>query len=83
MIESGRLGGSEYQFEFLVPGMWAGVVVELGRAEAIQMIWWHRPELEGMSPEDVMELRDDDGFLDVLKDAVRAWVETFPLASTE
>jgi hypothetical protein len=82
-LESGQLGSHKYEFEFLIPGAFAAVVIQFGEAEAVRLIWWHHPEWAGMPLQEIEHFEDSDEVCDALNDALQAWVGTFPLVKAE
>lgn len=76
---SGSLGNHTYEIDCLIPGGNAMVQVQLREDAAQRLIWWRRPEFAGMPFREVPELSDSDSLCDAVREAVEAWVATFPL----
>lgn len=75
-FDSGELGNPRYQIDSLIPGQGAMVRIQLREQEARDFVCWHQPD---DCEYDLNDTDDSDAFLDMLIEAVHAWVATFPL----
>lgn len=80
VFDSGEMGNPRYQIDAL-PREWRyrmAVRVQLNRHEAEAFVRWYRPDIASFPIREVPDLADDETFLDVLIEAVHAWVGTCP-----